>query len=114
MNMKITITELRKIIKGVVRECYGWPVESEAPLYGVKSTAGKPSQHDPKNSALRFPKGRNSRMNESFTKISPREMAEWRKGNWGYIQESEEVEEGSCSECGGGVVEGECSECGGY
>jgi hypothetical protein len=114
MNMKITINELRKIVRSVVSECYGWPVESEAPLYGVKGTVGKPSKHDPKNSALRVPKGRNSRMNESFTKISPREIAEWRKGNLGYIQENDEVTEGSCSECGGGMIEGECSECGAY
>jgi hypothetical protein len=117
--MKITISELRQIIRQTIKECYGWPVEREMPLYNAPSNIGKPSQHDPKNSALRMPKGPNSRssvMRESFNKITARELDQWKKGNWGFISESDEVSEGqeSCSECGGNMIEGECSECGSY
>jgi hypothetical protein len=108
--MKITLTELRRIIRNVVKECYGWPVESEKPLYNVRSRMGQPSEHDPKNSALRFPKGKNtrSRVNESFSKISRRELEEWHKGNWGYIHESDKVDE-MCSQCGGMKTEEEAT-----
>lgn len=103
--MKITLLELRKIIRETISECYGWPVESEKPLYNVKSVIGKPSKHDPKNSPLR----RGKSLKESFTRITEREMAEWRQGNWGYISETgkpEDEEVGECSECGASMSEG--------
>lgn len=102
MLMKITITELRQIVKSVVAECMGWPVESTKPLYGIGSDAmGKPSPYDGKNSPLRFPRGKNSRkkMNESFSKITARELKEWQSGNWGFMHEDASSNE--CSQCGG-------------
>ena len=101
--MKITITELRKIIRGVVSECMGWPVESTKPLYGVESSLGKPSPYDGKNSPLRFPKGKNSRrMNESFSKITAKELSEWQSGNWGFVHEDAALYE-MCEVCGGAI-----------
>lgn len=118
MCMKITITELKKIIRDTIKECYGWPVESEKPLYNAPTNIGKPSKHDPKNSPMRMPKGPNSRgvVKESFNKITARELAEWRNGNLGFIAEMDEA--ATCESCGAsmeGVQEGEgCSECGAY
>jgi hypothetical protein len=105
MSMKITISELRQIIREVVVESFGWPVESTKPVYGINSdNRGKPSQHDGKNSALRFPRGPNSKqkrsVNESFSKITARELKEWQSGNWGYLHE-DSVNTTECSECGG-------------
>jgi hypothetical protein len=102
--MKITLTELKQVIREVIAECYGWPVESKKPLYGINSDSlGKPSPHDGKNSALRFPRGPNSRqkgrVNESFSKITAKELKEWQSGNWGYLHEDAVASE--CSECGG-------------
>lgn len=109
MVMKITITELRQIIRSVVAECMGWPVESTKPVYGINSNnMGKPSPHDGKNSALRFPRGPNSRqkknVNESFSKITARELKEWQSGNWGFLQE-DSANASECSQCGGMKIE---------
>lgn len=128
MNMKITISELRQVIRDVIKECYGWPVESEKSLYDAKSNMGSPSPHDPKNSALRFPRGSNTRnslaksgtaakmvskavregvrggLNESFSKITAKELNQWQAGNWGYIHEESKADDPDveeCSECGG-------------
>jgi len=107
--MKITLLELKRIIRETISECYGWPVESEKPLYNIRSNMGKPSKHDPKNSPMR----RKGTLKESFSKITEREMAEWKKGNWGYISETgkpdELDEEERCDECGAGMSEGGCN-----
>jgi hypothetical protein len=135
--MRVRLSELKKIIRSVVYECYGWPVEKEMPLYGVKSKSWGPENSvDPANKKLKLPKGDNTRskknLKESFNKITSRELAEWSAGNYGYINEDDqasddeenemsemdEMEEGSCSQCGGmkevDEVTGEasCSECG--
>ena len=138
--MRVRLSELKKIIRSVVRECYGWPVEKEMPLYGVKSNSwGAENPVDPANKKLKLPKGSNTKskknLKESFRRITSRELSEWSKGNYGYIQESDDppdldenddlmqamaeaLPEGSCSECGGmkevDNVTGEasCSECG--
>jgi len=107
--MKITITELKKIIRDTIKECYGWPVESEKPLYNAPTNIGKPSKHDPKHSPLRMPKGPNSRgvVKESFNKITARELAEWRNGNLGFLHEDAMGQ--TCESCGGtmeGMAEG--------
>lgn len=110
--MKITISELRQIIRDTIKECYGWPVAQEKPLYNVKGNIGAPSPHDPKNSALRYPRGKNSRstVNESFSRITSKELDQWRSGNWGYIQEANEDEDenNECSECGSMKNECDC------
>ena len=105
--MKITLLELKRIIRETISECYGWPVESEKPLYNIKSSMGKPSKHDPKNSPLR----RKGTLKESFSRITDRELAEWKRGNWGYIAETgkPEGDEGEkCEECGANMSEGDC------
>jgi len=107
--MKITLLELKRIIRETISECYGWPVESEKPLYGVKSAIGKPSKVDPKNSPLR----RKGTLKESFSKITTRELDEWRSGNWGYLSETgkppEDEDKEKCNECGSGMNECDCS-----
>ena len=55
-----TILEFRRLIRQYIRECYGWPVEKEESVYGVKHPEVKGGK-DPKNSALRLPKGLNSK-----------------------------------------------------
>jgi hypothetical protein len=101
--MKITLLELRRIIRETISECYGWPVESEKPLYNVKSVMGKPSKHDPKNSPLR----QRGSLKESFSKITSRELDEWRSGNWGYLSEA-----AGCEKCGGDMdKKGKCTKC---
>ena len=52
--------EVRRLIRTLVRECYGWPVEKEESLYGVKHPKST-SRRDPKNAALKMPKGMSSR-----------------------------------------------------
>lgn len=59
--MKITESQLRQMIREVIAECYGWPVEKEEHLYGVKPELKKPNPADPKNSNLKFPKGLNTK-----------------------------------------------------
>lgn len=59
--MKITESQLRKIIREVIAECYGWPVEKEEHLYGVKPALDKANPKDPKNPNLVMPKGPNTR-----------------------------------------------------
>lgn len=54
------VLEVRSLIRMLIRECYGWPVEKEEHLYGVKASM-KSDNKDPKNSSLKLPKGRNSR-----------------------------------------------------
>lgn len=52
---------LKKLIREfVLEECYGWPVEKEEHLYGVKASLKSPAK-DPKNSLLKLPKGSTSR-----------------------------------------------------
>lgn len=60
IEMAGNIAEVRQLIRALVRECYGWPVEKEESLYGVKHPKA-PSRRDPKNSALKMPKGMSSR-----------------------------------------------------
>lgn len=99
--MKIRLSELRQIIRSVVKECYGWPVEREEPLYGVSAKMGAKNPSDPKNRNLKLPKGRNTRsgMNESFQRISSRELAAWQSGNYEPINEAE-ITQDPCDECG--------------
>lgn len=106
MDMKITISELKKIIRDTISECYGWPTETEKPLYGIKSNLGKSGQYDGKNSPLKYPRGKNSRnrVNESFSKITAKELSEWQSGNWGFLQEDAMTSE-ICEYCGGMKVE---------
>ena len=52
--------KIRQLIRKLVKECYGWPVEKEEPVYGVKHPESKGGK-DPKNSNLRLPKGLNSK-----------------------------------------------------
>lgn len=145
--MRIRLSELKRIIRSVVNECYGWPVEKELPLYGVKSKSwGAENPVDPANKKLKLPKGSNTKskknLKEGFRRITSRELSEWSKGNYGYLQENDmdedgklgealpevdevdqmdemdEMDEASCSECGGmkevDEITGEasCSECG--
>jgi hypothetical protein len=102
--MKIKLSELRSIIRDVVRECYGWPVEKEHSLYGVPNKMGTKNASDPRNKNLKFPKGPNTRsgMNESFQRITSQELAAWRQGNYDPITESEQSQD-PCDECGGMV-----------
>ena len=103
--MKITLLELKRIIRETISECYGWPVESEKPLYNIRSVIGKPSKHDLKNSPLR----RKVSLKESFSKITSRELDEWSSGNWGYLSEDASA---GCEKCGGEVGEtGKCKKC---
>lgn len=66
--MKVTISQVRKIIRETIAECYGWPVEKEEHLYGAK-----PSM---KKDALKTPKGPNTRshMGEGLTVARLRKM----------------------------------------
>lgn len=100
--MKITLSELRNIIRDVVRECYGWPVEAEHSLYGTPNKMGTKNPTDPKNKNLKLPKGHNSRsnMNESFQAISSRELSAWKDGNYDFVNEAEETQD-PCDKCGG-------------
>ena len=99
--MKITILELRSVIRNVIRECYGWPVEKEQSLYGVPNKMGSTSPRDPKNKSLKLPKGPNSRggMNESFQRISSKELNAWSQGNYDQLTESDETQD-PCDKCG--------------
>ena len=128
--MRVRLSELKKIIRSVVYECYGWPVDKEIPLYGVKSKSwGAENPVDPANKKLKAPKGSNTKskknLSEAFRKITSNELSEWSQGNYGYLQEDhdeggmdeddmldmnemdkdelDEMYEGdsSCSECGG-------------
>ncbi len=98
--MKIQLNELRRIIRATIAECYGWPVESEKPLYNISH----------KSSKMKTPKGPNSRsrLGESFSRISQREMDEWRRGNWGFLQE--DAKEDLCEGCGCQLNECGCGE----
>lgn len=58
--MKITVNQLRHLVRGIIAECYGWPVADEKYLYGVKHTLKASNPKDPKNSEIRMPKGPNS------------------------------------------------------
>ena len=99
--MKIKLSELRNIIRDTIKECYGWPVEKEESLYNVPNKMGAKNATDPKNKALKLPKGPTSRasMNESFQRISSRELASWIKGDYEPINEAEETKD-PCDECG--------------
>lgn len=59
--MKITEAELRQIICKTIVECYGWPVEKEEHLYGVKPALTASNPKDPKNPEIKMPKGPNTR-----------------------------------------------------
>ena len=73
--MKITEAQLRQLIRETIAECYGWPVADEKYLYDVKHTLKMPHPKDPKNAAIKMPKGYNtlSSVNESFGSLN--EMA---------------------------------------
>jgi hypothetical protein len=66
-----------------------------------------------KNESLR---GRLNRLSEGHARITQSEIEQWKKGNWGFISESDETETKTCNECGAEyVAEGDstvCSECG--
>lgn len=53
-------SKIRQLIRKLVKECYGWPVDKEVPLYGVKGKDTENSR-DPKNADLKLPKGPNTR-----------------------------------------------------
>lgn len=54
--------EVRALIRAMVlEECYGWPVEKEEHLYGVKSYSTATNLKDPKNPELKMPKGPTTR-----------------------------------------------------
>ena len=79
--MKITITQLRRIIKEEVQNAV--------------TTRGKTT------------------LREGHSRITSRELEEWKKGNWMF----EAMDEKSCSECGAPMQYSEgdddsCSECG--
>lgn len=59
--MKITESQLRQIIREAIVECYGWPVEKEEHLYGVKPDLKDVNPKDPKNPELSLPKGLNTK-----------------------------------------------------
>ena len=87
------------IIREVIAECYGWPVEKEHDLYpGTKRVSTK-NARDPRNKSLKLPKGPNSRTNlkESFQRISSKELVAWREGNYGEL--SEDVNYNPCDKC---------------
>ena len=77
--MKITVSQLRRIIKEEVQN-----------VLGTKTSRRS--------------------LSESHTKITSRELEEWKRGNWMF----ESMDEKSCSECGASAqYEGDsCSECG--
>lgn len=58
--MLITESQLRKVIRAMIIECYGWPVEKEIVLYGIEAKQEE-SPVDPKNVELKLPKGLNTR-----------------------------------------------------
>ena len=97
--MKLTESQLRRIIRGVVAECYGWPVEKEEHLYGKASKIDVQNPRDPKNSAVKLPKGPNSRTNlgEAYQRPSQRELQAWSKGD--YSELTEEVNQDPCDDC---------------
>jgi len=51
---------LREVIRAMIIECYGWPVEKEIALYGIE-VKQEESLADPKNVELKLPKGLNTR-----------------------------------------------------
>ena len=113
-TMKITISELRQIIRSVVKENYGWPVEKEILPYGRATKIDVQNKHDPKNSQLIVPKGPNTKsktMNESFQRITPRELTRWQNGDYSNITEDvEEETQDPCDACGALVNSSELSE----
>lgn len=97
--MKLTESQLRNIIREVIAECYGWPVEHEREVYQGSKGRVKVHGKDPRNPNLRLPKGPNSRtgLKESFQRITPRELVAWREGNYEDIRE--EVNYDPCDKC---------------
>jgi formylmethanofuran dehydrogenase subunit E len=90
--MKIRLSELRQLIKTVVAECYGWPVETEIDLFGALARKGD----------TKLPKGPNTRtdIKESFQRVTSRELSAWKNGDYSEINESPDVTEDPCDECG--------------
>jgi hypothetical protein len=99
--MRIKLSELREVIRSVVEESYGWPVASEMHLYGTPTKIDVQNPRDPKNSALKLPKGPNSRsdMNEGFKRPTQKELAEWAKGNYDEVDEVS-GDADPCEQCG--------------
>ena len=98
--MKLTESQLRSIIRDVISECYGWPVERTQDIYpGAKKSHVKHTS-DPKNRNLKMPKGPNTRMGlkESFQRITSKELAAWSAGNYDEI--NEDVNYDPCEGCG--------------
>ena len=54
------VVEVRRLIRALIRECYGWPVEDEKHLYSSK-TQKKSNPHDRQSDKLKLPKGLNTR-----------------------------------------------------
>ena len=98
--MKIKLSELRRIIRDTVKECYGWPVDKEEPLYGVSNKMSAKNPGGTKSKGLKLPKGPNTRsnVNESFQKISTRELSAWQSGNYEPITEADEGTD-PCDKC---------------
>lgn len=59
--MKISEAQLRSMIRDIIQECYGWPVEKEEHLYDVKPELNVLDPKDPKNPEIKMPKGLNTR-----------------------------------------------------
>lgn len=55
-----SMIEFRKLVASLVAECYGWPVEKEEHIYGVKPKLDAPNPKDPKNPEVKMPKGPNT------------------------------------------------------
>lgn len=60
LGASVSVSELRRLIRDLIRECYGWPVADEKYLYGVKPMQ-KSNPGDPKNPQIKMPKGLNTR-----------------------------------------------------
>jgi len=54
------VVEVRRLIRALIRECYGWPVEKETSVYGVKHPKSR-SRRDLKTAAVKMSKGMSSR-----------------------------------------------------
>jgi hypothetical protein len=101
--MKITESKLRRIIRTVIAECYGWPVEKVEHIFGQRSKIDVQNPRDPKNPAIKMPKGPNSAdvvalvVKEGFQRPTQRELAAWKEGDYGDL--TEEVVQDPCDGC---------------
>ena len=96
------MSELRRIVRSIVKESYGWPVEREEHIFGARTKIDVQNPRDPKNTNIQMPKGPNSRdkMAEGFVRPTQRELSAWKQGDYAYDSLNEEAEKDPCDGCG--------------